>query len=92
MSERGHGMWVAGLATTAVGTGMAVSMSIRLILDATDGRNVSRLAMGLWATGVAVATTGAVLWGLGHRKRRRASLGLAPTRGWGMAATLGGRF
>lgn len=92
MGEPGHGMWIAGVATTALGTGLAVSMSVRLILDATDGKAVSGLNIGLWATGAAMAATGAVLWSHANLTRKRAYLGLGPSRGRGLAVILGGRF
>lgn len=90
MGEPGHEMWLAGVATTAAGTGLAVSQSVLLILRAADGKEVERLPVGLLATGAMVAATGAVLWGMGNRKRKRAYLGLRA--GKGVVITLQGRF
>jgi hypothetical protein len=90
MGEPGHGMWIAGVATTAAGTGLAVSQSLLLIVRATDDKEITGLPVGLLATGVAMAAAGGVLWGLSNRKRKRAYLGLGV--GKGVVVTLQGRF
>lgn len=90
MSEPGHGMWIAGVATTAAGTGLWVSQSVLLILRGADDDAVTGLPVGLLATGVAIAATGGVLWGLANRKRRRATIGLRANKG--VVVTLQGRF
>ena len=61
-----------------------------IILRAADGKEVRRLPVGLVATGVAIAATGGVLWGLANRKRKRAHLGVSVGRG--VVLTVGGRF
>lgn len=90
LREPGHGMWLAGVATTAAGTGMATSLSVLLILRAADGKETTGLPVGLLATGVAMTAAGGVLWGLANRQRRRAHLGLGAGRG--VVVTLQGRF
>lgn len=90
MGEPGHGMWLAGVGTVAAGTGMAVSQSVLLILRTADGKEVTGLPVGLLATGVVMAATGGVLWGMANRKRKRAYMGLSA--GMGLVVTLQGRF
>ena len=90
MGEPGHKMWIAGVATTAVGTGLAVGQSVLIILRAADDKEIKALPVGLLATGMAVAATGGVLWGLADRKRKRAYLGVGV--GKGVVVTVGGRF
>lgn len=90
MGEPGHGMWIAGVATTAIGTGLAVGPSVLIILRAADGKEIKALPVGVLATGVAMAVTGGVLWGLANRKRKRAYLGVGV--GKGVVVTVGGRF
>jgi hypothetical protein len=83
-------MWIAGVATTAVGTGLAVGQSVLIILRAADDKEIEALPVGLLATGVAMAAAGGVLWGLANRKRKRAYVGVSV--GKGVVVTLGGRF
>jgi hypothetical protein len=91
--ERGFGLWVAGITTTAVGTSFVVGTSALWIAHKAGGRSVDPIALGLWGCGMAMVATGATLWGVGAHRQKRARVSLGFTgRGRGLVFTVGGRF
>jgi hypothetical protein len=91
--QRGFASWVAGIATTAVGTSIVTSTSALLISDAAAGRKVEPVAIGLWSGGIAMMAAGAVLWGIG-RHRRATPMASVRTGGLGRSVVfvVEGRF
>jgi hypothetical protein len=90
---RGLVPYVAGIATTAVGTAVVVGMTALLVSDAAADRDRNPTTLGLMVGGVATLAIGITLWSVGAHRRNHARLSVLPTiRSRGAMVTLGGRF
>lgn len=91
--DHGRWSWIAGIATTAVGTSLVVGTTALVLAAAAEGRDPNRVTLGLMGSGVAMVVGGVVLWSIGAHRRKRSGLTALPAvRNRGVMVTLGGRF
>lgn len=91
--EPGRGLFIAGVATTAIGTAAVVGSAALLLSDASADHGRSPTTLGVLGGGVTVVAVGVTLWGVGAHRRNHPRLAVLPTaRSHGVLLTIGGVF
>lgn len=91
--ERGLGLWISGVTTTAIGTGIVVGTTALLIAHSAEGRERSPMTPAVLGAGVASVAAGVTLWSIGSHRRKHPRLSVLPSiRSRGVLVTVGGSF
>lgn len=91
--ERGRGLRIAGITTTALGTALVVGTAALLAGDEAADRDLDISTLAMLGSGTALLITGVTLWSVGAHPRERPRLSIRPALGSrGATMIMGGRF